>query len=64
MDRKTTQNEWDEAERRVNTGRRPATYAVHTCPVCGATVREGAWGGRAANLNRHLDAHERKGEVK
>ena len=55
--------DWDVVERgqlNKNGGRR---YASHTCPICGRTIREGAWGSTESNFKRHLRAHERRGEV-
>ena len=62
MERKPNKEEWDEAERRVNTGTRPKVYGRHECPICGQTIREGAYSGRRGNLDKHLEAHERAGD--
>jgi hypothetical protein len=51
----TSAMDWDAVERRL----RGKTYAARTCPRCERTIREGAWGSRHSNWDRHVAAHDR-----
>lgn len=50
----TSGMDWDAVERKAK-----KTYASATCPRCGRTIREGAWGSRSSNWKKHCDAHDR-----
>ena len=59
-DRKVTNAEWDEVLNR-RPGKEKRRYASATCPVCGKTIHEGAWGSRTSNFKKHVKSHD-KGE--
>lgn len=56
-ERTPSADEWAAAE---GTAKAKKTYASHVCPFCGRTIREGAWGGRSSNFDKHLAAHAAK----
>lgn len=51
--------DWNEVDRE-NSGKRSKRYASRTCPVCGKTIREGAWGATDSNWKKHSKACEKK----
>ncbi len=54
--------DWDAAERRAGQRLHAKRYSQTTCPICGRTISEGAWGSRNSNLARHVQACARRAE--
>ena len=55
----------DEFDRAVEIAAMPhktrRTYPSTTCPVCGRTIREGAYSSANSNLKKHIAKCEREG---